>query len=264
MSCEDMDRLRIRSPQSSSSAWAEDARQHLASCARCAQLQASLDRPARVDFPDALQARIEAAILPGLTPVAPLPSVWRVTLTLLLAALAVIAAANWRLGVLGWYARNTMQASVDLTLLGISMLAIANILAYQMTPGSSRVAPSSFYIGAPLLALLAAEAALFSYRWSPDFVPLALSCWEIGVTCAALSAPLFWFVLRRGLPLNPVSYGAAAGLLAGLTGVIVLEIYCPNLDRLHISVGHIGAAITSTVVGAAVGAIKRRSADTTQ
>jgi hypothetical protein len=62
--------------------------------------------------------------------------------------------------------------------------------------------------------------------------------------------------LRRGFPLNPVSHGATTGLLAGLVGVTVLEIYCPYLDRLHISAAHIGAAVTSTLAGAALGAIQ--------
>jgi len=106
----------------------------------------------------------------------------------------------------------------------------------------------------------AAEATLFGYRWNVHFVPLALHCWGIGVICAALSAPLFWLVLRRGFSLSPVSHGATAGLLAGLTGLAVLEIYCPYLDRLHISAGHIGAALTSTLVGAIVGVIKDRGA----
>jgi hypothetical protein len=258
MSCDDLDRLRAESPRSGSSAWPREAEQHLASCERCSQLQALLDGSSQVDFPEALQDRIEAAVLPGLRPVSPLPGVLRVTSTLLLCSIVVIAMANWRLGLAGWHARSSLQASVDFSLLGIGVLALADLLAHQMTPGFRRRASVWFYLAVPLLTLLAADTWLFGYRWNPKFVPLALSCWEIGVVCAALSAPLFWLALRRGFSLNPVGHGATAGLLAGLVGVTVLEIYCPYLDRLHISVSHIGAAITSALVGAAFGGVKSR------
>jgi hypothetical protein len=218
MSCDDLDRLRTRSPHSSSSAWPLEAKQHLASCERCSQLQDSLDSSQQLDLPQALQDRIEAAILRGLRPVSPLPSALRVTATLLLCSIIVIAAANWRLGLAGWYARSVLQASVDFSLLAISVLALAKTLANQMTPGSRRSAPVWLLLALPLVALLVANASLFGYHWNPAFVPLALSCWEIGVACAALSAPLFWFVLRRGFSLNPVGHGATAGLLSGLAG----------------------------------------------
>ena len=250
MSCDDVDRLRSRSPRSSSSAWAPEALRHLEDCERCSRLQALLDNSVQVDFPEALQGRIEAAILPRLRPVSPLPSAPQVTMTLLLCSIGVVAAADWRLGVAGWHARNALQAFVDFSLLGIFILVLANLLAQGMSPGSFRRS-AWLYLALPLPILLATDAWLFGYRWNPNFLPLALSCWEIGITCAALSAPLFWLALRRGLSLYPVSHGAMTGLLAGLVGVAVLEIYCPYLDRLHITAGHIGAAVTSTPAAAA-------------
>ena len=166
-----------------------------------------------------------------------------------------MAVANWQLGIAGWLARNSLQVSVDFTLLGISILVVALALAKQMAPGSQQAAPAWAFIVTPLLALLAAVVLLFGYRWSPNFWPRAFACWEIGVACAALSAPLFWLVLRRGFSLTPVSQGAMTGLLAGFVGVTVLEIHCPNLDRMHIADGHIGAAVTALLVGAALSAI---------
>lgn len=256
MSCDDLDRLRTTSPGSHSSAWPREVQQHLASCEHCSRLQAALDQSSVPDLPEALQRRIEAAIIPGLRPVAPAWSVWRVTLALLLCTIVVIAVANGRLGIAGWRARNALQASIIFSLLGISTLVCANALAHQMMPGSRRRVPVPLSIVVPILALLAADVAMFGYRWNPHFVPLALSCWEKGVTCAALSAPLYWLVLRRGFFLHPIALGGTAGLMAGLTGMTVLEIYCPYLDRLHISASHIGAAVTATLVGAALGGIK--------
>jgi hypothetical protein len=96
---------------------------------------------------------------------------------------------------------------------------------HQMTPGFRRIASVWLYFAVPSLTLLAADTWLFGYPWNPKFVPLALSCWEIGVACTALCAPFFWLALRRDFSLNPVGHGATAGPLAGLVGVTVLEIY---------------------------------------
>ena len=258
MSCDDLDRLRARSPHSSSSDWPSEAQQHLASCERCSLLQVAMDRPLQEEFSEALQEKIEKAILPDLQPVSPMPGVLQVTVTLLICALIVIAAANWRLGLAGWHARNRLQAGVNFSLLGISILTLANALAQQMMPGSRRRTSVGLYLAAPLLALLAADISLFGYRWNPNFLSPALSCWEIGIACAAISAPCFWLVLRRGFSLDPVGHSTTAGLLAGLVGATVLEIYCPYLDRLHTSVAHVGAALTAAVLGAVVGSVKSR------
>src|ERR1700722_14947196 len=126
MSCDDLDRLRTESPRSSSSAWRQEARRHLEGCERCSRLQALLDGSSQVDFPEALQDRIEAAVLPGLRPVSPLPSVLHVASALLLCSIVVIAMANGRLGLAGWHARSSLQAFVDFSLLGIVVLALAD------------------------------------------------------------------------------------------------------------------------------------------
>jgi hypothetical protein len=203
---------------------------------------------------EGVQSSIETAILSDLRPVSPIPGVFGVIAALIVCLSGVVAAANWHLGIAGWQARSFLQLSVNFSLLGLSVLLLASALAHQMMPGSRK--PAAFWLGGPLVALLAANTAMFGYHWSPKFVPIGLQCWEIGVSCAALSAPLFWIVLRRGLSLHPIANGATAGLLAGLAGVIVLEIFCPYLDRLHISAWHLGAAATSMAAGAALGAIQ--------
>lgn len=260
MKCGDLDKIRMASPDSRASAWGPEAQEHLRSCQRCAQLQVLLEGPHELAIPDALQSRIESALLPGLAPVSPIPSVLRVVAALLLGSLLVVVAANWLLGVKGWQARSGLQDAVDFCLLSLSILLVANTLAHWMMPGSRRSGSAWVYIVVPLIALMAADIALYGYRWRPGFVPLGLHCWEIGITCAALSAPLMWLALRRGASLRPVAQGATVGLLAGMVGVTVLDIYCNYLDRWHISVWHIGAAITSTLVGAAMGSVKGRMA----
>ena len=58
--------------------------------------------------------------------------------------------------------------------------------------------------------------------------------------------------------LNRIAAGALAGALAGLSGLALLEIFCPNLNRYHILVWHLGAALTSTIVGILAGIVAQR------
>jgi hypothetical protein len=60
-------------------------------------------------------------------------------------------------------------------------------------------------------------------------------------------------ILRRGVVLNPAAAGALTGLLAGVSGLTLLEIFCPNPDKYHILAWHMGAALVSTIGGAAIG-----------
>jgi hypothetical protein len=70
-----------------------------------------------------------------------------------------------------------------------------------------------------------------------------------------------WLILRLGAVLYPGLIGAVAGGLAGLAGVSILEVNCPNLNLFHIPVWHGGVmAISSlggTLPGAAVDCFER-------
>jgi hypothetical protein len=85
-----------------------------------------------------------------------------------------------------------------------------------------------------------------------------------GITFSIPSAFLFWLVLRRGAILFPKLIGAAAGGLAGLVGLGVLELNCSNLNVFHILVWHWGVVLISagagTLLGAAVEYIQKRRA----
>ena len=117
MSCDELDRLLAESPHGRIEDLPKEAREHLTGCDRCSRLNVLLDSAQAVDFPLALQHRIEEAILPGLQPVSPLASPFRVMLSLFVCSIAVITAANWHPGIMGWRARSPLQISVDFTLL---------------------------------------------------------------------------------------------------------------------------------------------------
>jgi hypothetical protein len=75
-----------------------------------------------------------------------------------------------------------------------------------------------------------------------------------GLTHSIPGALFFWLLVRRGAILFPKLIGAAAGGLAGLIGLSVLEINCRNLDVYHVLVWHGGVVVISSVAGALLGA----------
>jgi hypothetical protein len=187
------------------------------------------------DFPDVPRQRIEPVILSDPGPASPLPGASQATATLLLCSLIVITAADWRLGIAGWLARKQPAGVSGLQPSGSTSAGRARECAGPTD--DARVKAARFSVVRPDGAAACPPGGRhFAVRLplEPQFLPLALSCWEIGVMCAAVSAPLFWLSLRTGLSLDPVTHGATAGLFGGLVGVTVLEIYCPYLDRLHI------------------------------
>lgn len=261
MQCDDLDRLRADNPQSQPKDWPLAAKEHLATCDRCAQLDTFLNQPQQVDFSAALQRKIEDGIIPDLHNVAPIPSTLRVTVSLAVVALAMIAASNYHLGVAGWQARAAWAFATNAGILAIAFALLAGNVSHAMSPGSSRQSTLSLfspYLVLPVIALFASNTVMYSYREMMEFAPLAFHCWKIGVTVAAVCAPLFWLALRRGFVLNFIAEGAAVGLMSGLVGVTVLEIFCPLLERAHITAGHVGAAITATLVGAIIGGVLGR------
>ena len=258
MQCDDLDRLRADNPRSHPEDWPSAAQEHLASCARCTEMDAWLNQPQELDLSAALQRKIESTIIPDLRAVEPVPSTLWATVSLVAVALVVIAASNYHLGVAGWQARGAWALATNVGILAIAFALLARNVSDAMSPGSLRQSTLSLfspYLVLPLIALFASNTVMYSYREMTDFVPLALYCWKIGVTVAAVSAPLFWLVLRRGFVLNFIAEGAAVGLMSGLVGVTVLEIFCPLLERAHITAGHVGAAITATLVGAIIGGV---------
>jgi len=65
-------------------------------------------------------------------------------------------------------------------------------------------------------------------------------------------------VLRRGFAVNPAGAGLAAGTLAGLAGLLMLEIHCPNFRAPHVMVWHTALVPVSAVIGGLLAKIGTR------
>jgi hypothetical protein len=80
-----------------------------------------------------------------------------------------------------------------------------------------------------------------------------VKCMKNGLTYSILAAFLFWVILRRGAILYPKLIGAFAGGLAGLGGLSVLEVNCPNLNVFHFLVWHGVVVVIGSLAGALLG-----------
>jgi hypothetical protein len=95
-------------------------------------------------------------------------------------------------------------------------------------------------------------ALLFRDYRTDHFVSAGIVCLLTGLLHAVPAALLSWLVLRRGFAVNSASAGLAAGTLAGLAGVGMLELHCANFQATHILVWHTAVIPVSGAAGALV------------
>jgi hypothetical protein len=105
-----------------------------------------------------------------------------------------------------------------------------------------------------LVVLMMVTVATFRPQRESAFIAGGLMCMKNGLTFSIPAAFLLWFILRRGAILYPRLIGAVTGGLAGLAGLSVLEVNCPNLNAFHILIWHEGVVVIGCLGGALLGA----------
>jgi hypothetical protein len=123
-----------------------------------------------------------------------------------------------------------------------------------MVPGSNHIFAPPVLLVAILVVLMIVIAATFRSQRESSFIASGLMCMKNGLTFSIPAAFLLWFILRRGAILYPKLIGAVAGGLAGLAGLSVLEVNCPNLNVFHILIWHEGVVVIGSLGGALLGA----------
>ncbi len=261
MTCRDVEDIMNRVP--GTPARVPEAIQHLIKCQGCRTLMSVLHKGGKTwALRESQLKQIEARILEDLKPVRPLAPSRFFLFACAAILLCILAIGVTRLGMNGWGALGIGQRiRVFSTLAGGAILLTVSMVG-QMVPGSKyALAPAVLPI-AILATLIIVLAATFHARDEHAFVPNGLACMRNGITYSISAAFLFWLVVRRGAILYPKLIGAAAGGLAGLIGLSVLEITCSNLNIFHLLVWHWGLVLISsaagTLLGAAVESIQRR------
>jgi hypothetical protein len=203
---------------------------------------------------ESLLRRINAGILKDLRPIPPLvPS--RILLGgCAIVFLSVVAVGTLLLGTNGWSALSLLQRIVVFLTLSVSAVLLAVSVVRQMVPGSKHIFAPAVLLVSILIALMMVIAATFRSQPEGAFLASGVMCMKNGLTYSIPAAFLLWLILRRGALLYPKITGAVAGGLAGLAGLSVLEMNCPNLNLLHILVWHAGVVVIGSGGGALLGA----------
>ena len=257
MTCRDIDNLMSTAPRNPTRN--PQVMEHLGKCGDCRALVSAMGEGGEQTAPlETNLKRIEARIVKTLKPVRPLAPSRFFLFACAIIFLCVVAIGATPFGMSGWGALSLAQKAGVFASLITSALLLAVSMVGQMAPGSKyALAPAGLPI-VILTALLIVLAAAFHPRAEPAFVADGLVCMKNGLTHAIPAAVLFWLLVRRGAMLNPKLIGAAAGGLAGLTGLTVLEINCPNLNVFHILVWHWGLVLIGSGAGALLGAAVER------
>jgi hypothetical protein len=202
--------------------------------------------PHQVD--PSLLDRVSASIGASLQPVRPMAPAWMLAsvLWLLAAGIAIVCASA--LGMYGIQKLNGAEMGAIFPALGIFTWLAALLSVAAMTPGGMRWNPARLLL-IVLVAWIALDAILFRDYRMDFFVRQGIPCLRAGLIVAIPAGLASWLVLRRGFAVNAAAAGLAAGTLAGLAGLIMLEIHCPNLHALHVMVWHTAVIPVSALVG---------------
>jgi hypothetical protein len=253
MTCRDIDDLMSSLP--GNPVQTPEAVDHLVKCEKCRTLMSVLHEGGnRAAPPEDQIKRIQDRIVENLKPVRPLAPSRFLLFACAIIFLCIVAIGATPSRMNGWGALSAMQRIAVFATLAASAVLLAISMIGQMVPGCKyALAPAALPIGI-LTALTIVLAATFQRKQEAAFVAVGLVCMRNGLTYSIPAAFLFWLLVRRGAILYPKLIGAAAGGLAGLVGLSVLEINCSNLNVLHILVWHWGVVLISSVAGTLLGA----------
>jgi hypothetical protein len=229
--------------------------EHLVHCGRCRDLTRLLDKSDDGSRPsEYLLRRIQGGILKDLKPIRPLASSRILLFWCASIFLSVVAAGTLLLGTNGWNTLSILQRMVVFVTLSVNAVLLAISMVRQMAPGSKHAVPPAVPPVAILVVLMMVIAAMFRSQQDSAFLRSGVMCMKNGLSYSMPAAFLLWLVLRRGAALYPKLIGVVAGALAGLAGLSVLELNCPNLNAFHILVWHAGVVAVSSMGGALLGA----------
>jgi len=252
MTCREMDWIITSS--SPSSGFPPGAAEHIAECDRCWRLLGILEENCPSSLPSGIQLeRIVATLSKDIAPVQPLARARVFYVGFALVFLVSVALGYWLLGTNGWRQLGTVQKIAVLVPQSACAGLLASSLVRLMVPGSTHpISPALLPVGVLTLLVVAIHLTFSPYPES-RFIASGIDCMQIDLAFAVPAAFAFWLLLRRGAILEPGLTGATTGGLAGLAGMGVLDMRCPNSNAYHILIWHVGAALVAMASCFAVG-----------
>lgn len=194
--------------------------------------------------------RIAASMGPSVPPVRPLPPSWAMEGGLIAIAVAIALVGAAKAGFFGFLKLSVLDRMIIFPVLGILIFLAASEWVSENIPGSRRRLTPGAVLAVSFFVMLAIFGILFRNYQTNHFLSAGLACLGIGLLHAIPTAFLGWLILRRGYAVNSVAAGLVGGTLAGLAGVTMLELHCPNFQALHILIWHIAVVPVSAAAGA--------------
>jgi hypothetical protein len=207
---------------------------------------------AKQDVDSALLNRISMSIGASLHPVRALPPLWILASGLVLICGVVAIGGAMLLGLHGIQKMSAVEIGLIFSVLSILVWLAAMLCVAEAIPGSRRPMAPWLLVVSGCIALAAAFGLLFHDYRTAGFVSQGWPCLTAGLIHALPACLAAWWLLSRGLAVNPVAAGLAKGAMAGLAGVTMLELHCPNFETLHLIVWHIAVIPISGAAGALV------------
>jgi hypothetical protein len=222
-----------------------EAQEHLRTCESCAKIAQW--------FAAEPTPTVPKIALPEPVPLRPLPSPWWIASALFALGGITAAIGGNHLGFAGWDALESTQRIAIFAGLAIIGAAASLLLARQMFPTLAKRVSPAICIAAALCAVIAGPLALMPWDYDAEsFTELGIHCAEYGLMYSAAVMALTWMLIRRGYFLQPGWSGALAGLVSGSIALVVLETYCPLVERSHVLAWHGGVVAVSVVVSSVV------------
>jgi negative regulator of sigma F NrsF-like protein len=200
----------------------------------------------------ALLERISRRIVPNLRAVRPLAA--RLLAVQLIAIAAAVAFAG--ASQIGFYAIHRLtdgQTAMIFPGLAILIWLAAAAATAAMIPGARQRLRPLPLMALACAALLAIFALIFRDYSTARFLRQGIACLKAGLMDALPAGLVAWLVLRRGFAVDSAAAGAATGALAGLAGVLMLELHCPIFKAPHVMVWHTAVIPVSGAVGWVMG-----------
>lgn len=202
--------------------------------------------------------QIQTAVIADLEPVRPLASSSVYLLAFGGLFLAVFCIGCYMVGQYGWHALSDFQRLAVFVPLTAASALLAFSLVRQMRPAAKQPRTIALWAAGSFVFLLLIMTVIFRPAPESAFVQQGLGCFKTGMMFAIPAAFLFALLLLRGAVLSPALLGATAGGLAGLVGLGVLEIHCPNLNVYHIVVWHVSVTLVCVVAGLVISSVTFR------
>jgi hypothetical protein len=207
--------------------------------------------------PDEGRAAIERArsmVVKDLQRVRPLAPIWVFTLGLVAVFAAIGVASASVLGLHGLHALSPIQrALIFATLLATAWWAALGSAREMRPAAGSQVSTLALVVASGIFPAL--FSMVFRGYSTLNFIPEGIPCLVAGMCVAVPTGLVIAFILRRGFVMNWAATGVAAGTLAGLAGLAMLELHCPNLKAIHVMVWHVAVVVLSGVVGWVTGLV---------